>query len=265
MEKLKKLREQSGAGITDCKKALDEANGDLDKAIEILRKKGISKAAKRIGREANEGIIKFSINEDNTKAYMIEVNSETDFVARNEKFQDFVEEVLQVMKNTNPRTLEDLMSSPMKDSSVKEELESLSGVIGEKLAIENFSIIEGETVAGYLHMGGKLGILVSLDTKDKVELASEVAMHIAASNPMYISPEEVPAEKVEKEKEIYREQLEKEGKPAEIIDKIIVGKVNKYYEEVCLNKQDYIKDEKQKVEQFLKDVKVLKFVRFSLS
>jgi elongation factor Ts len=265
MEKLKQLREQTGAGITDCKKALDEANGDLEKAVEILRKKGISKAAKRTGKEANEGIIKFVVSDDNTKAYMIEVNSETDFVARNDKFQEFVNEVLEVIKNIEPKTIDDLMLAPMRESTVKEELESLSGVIGEKLVINNFSIVSDKTVAGYLHMGGKLGILVALDTEDKLELASEVAMHIAASNPICISPEEVPSEKIEKEKEIYREQLKKEGKPAEIIEKIMVGKINKYFEEVCLNKQEYIKDEKLKIEEFLKDAKVTKFVRFSLS
>ncbi|MCF7820491.1 MAG: translation elongation factor Ts [Candidatus Pacebacteria bacterium] len=264
MEKLKQLREQTGAGITDCKKALDEANGDLEVAVEILRKKGISKAAKRTDREANEGVIKFSLNSDNSKGYIVEVNSETDFVARNEKFQEFAEAVLKVIEDKEPQDLNALMESAFNDSTVKEELESLSGVIGEKLDIKNFAIVKGDSVAGYLHMG-KLGILVALDKPEKSDLAYDIAMHIAASNPLCITPEEVPSNKVEKEKEIYREQLEKEGKPAEIIEKIMMGKVNKYFEEVCLNKQDYIKDEKQKVEQVLGDAKVLKFVRFSLS
>ncbi len=265
MEKLKKLREQSGAGITDCKKALDEAQGDINLAIEILRKKGISKAAKRSDRTANEGTIKFVISDDKTKGYMMELNSETDFVAKNEKFQVFADNVLNLAKEKDIKDLDSLLSSPFEESSVKESLESLSGIIGEKLEIGNFTVLEGQTVAAYLHLGGKLGILVALDTEGKEEMANNIAMHIAASNPQYLSPEEVPAEEIEKEKEIYKEQLEKEGKPAEIIEKIISGKINKYFEEICLVKQEYIKDEKQKIEQFLGDVKVIKFVKFSLS
>ncbi|NCD01214.1 elongation factor Ts [bacterium] len=265
MEKLKQLREQTGAGITDCKKALDEANGDLTLAVEILRKKGISKAAKRSERTANEGTVKFVINEDKTKGYILELNSETDFVARNDKFQSFADKVLETAKENNIKDLDSLLSTPFEESTIKESLESLSGIIGEKLEIGNYTVLEGQTVAGYLHLGGKLGILVALDKEGKDELANNIAMHIAASNPLYLTPEEVPAEKIDKEKEIYKEQLEKEGKPAEIIDKIMVGKINKYFEEICLIKQEYIKDEKQKIEQILGDTKIIKFVKFSLS
>lgn len=265
MEKLKQLREQTGAGITDCKKALDEAQGDITLAIEILRKKGISKAAKRSARTANEGTIKFVISDDGTKGYIMELNSETDFVAKNEKFQNFADNVLAIAKEKDIKDLDTLLSTPFEEATVKESLESLSGIIGEKLEIGNYTALEGQTVAGYLHLGGKLGILVALDKEGKEELANDIAMHIAASNPLYLIPEEVPAEKIAKEKEIYKEQLEKEGKPAEIIEKIMVGKINKYFEEICLTKQEYIKDEKQKVEQVLGDAKVIKFVKFSLS
>lgn len=266
LEIIKQLREASGAGMGDCKKAIDEAGGDMDKAIEFLRKQGIAKAVKRQGREASEGIIKLEINASATEGYIMEINAETDFVVRNDKFQNFANEVLELIKKDKPNDLKELMALPMADGIVEETLNSLSGTIGEKMAIKDMAIIKSKgTVAAYLHMNGKIGVLVALDKPGETELANDIAMQIAAANPKYLQTEDVPTEELDKEKEIYTEQLKKEGKPNDIIEKILVGKVNKYYKEVCLLKQEYIKDDKKTVEDILGDIKIEKFIRFSLA
>jgi elongation factor Ts len=264
MDLIKKLREKSGAGIADCKKALEEASGEMEKAIEILRKKGIAKAAKREDREANEGIILVDSNEDNTEAYVLEINSETDFVARNEKFQDLAKNIMKLIKEEKPATVEDLNSLKMESGSVIETVENLSGTIGEKISLKAFNILKGKSVAKYSHMDGKIGVIVSFDKKIDNQLATDIAMQIAATDPGYLNPEDVPGEEVNKEKEIYAEQLRKEGKPEEIIEKILIGKINKYYEEVCLTKQEFIKDDKKKVEEALGDAKIIEYIRYSL-
>jgi elongation factor Ts len=264
MEKIKQLREMTGAGMVDCKKALDEAAGDLDKAVEILRKKGIAKAAKRTDREADEGMVLVDTNEAKNEGYIVEINSETDFVAQNEKFQNFAQQVLQLIKTAKPENLEALLALPLETSNVKETLDNLSGVIGEKLAIKRFAIITGVTVAAYSHMGGRIGVLVALDQPEKAELAGDIAMQVAAANPKYLTPDEVSTEELDKEKEIGRELLLKEGKPAEMIEKILNGKMSKYYGEVCLIEQEYIKDDKKKVKDILGGARVLQFVRYSL-
>lgn len=264
MEQIKLLREKTGAGMVDCKKALDEAGNDIDKAVEILRKKGISKAAKRTERETSEGVVKVAVNELGNEGYVVEINSETDFVARNEKFQEFGNNVLEIIKNSKPASLEALFNFPMGVSTVKETLDTLSGVIGEKLELKRFDILTGATVAAYSHAGGKIGTLVALNQAGQKDLALDIAMHVAAANPKYLFPAEVPAEEIAKEKEIYRAQLLKEGKPENMIDKIAEGKLNKYYSEVCLIKQEYIKDDKQSVEQILKGIGIDKFIRYSL-
>lgn len=265
MEKIKILRDKTGAGMVDCKKALDESGGDIEKAVEILRKKGIAKAAKRSEREASEGIIKVSHNEAGNEAYIIEINAETDFVVRSERFQQFVDKAFALLKENKPESLDAFMILKMDDQTVKESLDSLSGVIGEKLEIKRLEVIKTNgTVVSYSHMGGRIGVLVELDQANQAELAREVAMQVAAANPRYVTPEQVPADELAKEKEIYSEQLKKEGKPENMIEKIMGGKVNKYYEEVCLVKQEYIKDDKKKVQDVLGNVKVVKFVRYSL-
>jgi elongation factor Ts len=264
MEQIKKLREQTGAGMVDCQKALKDAENDFDKAVDLLRKKGMAKAAKRSDREASEGVILVDTSSDNKKGYIVEINSETDFVAKNEQFQNFSKKVLELIKEKNPSSLEDLMSLNLDQGTVSEELENLSGVIGEKLQINNFAVLEGETVAAYSHLGGKIGVVLALDQPDREDLAKEMAMQVAATNPPYVSPEDVPEEEVNKEKEIYKEQLLKEGKTEDIIEKILVGKVNKYYEDVCLVKQEYIKEDKKKIEEVLDGAKIVKFIRFSL-
>ncbi|HNU81682.1 MAG TPA: translation elongation factor Ts [bacterium] len=264
MEIIKQLREMTGAGIVDCKKALDEANNDLRVAVEILRKKGIAKAAKRIDRETNEGVVKVAVAAAAGEAYIFELTSETDFVSRNDKFQKFADEVMDLVLSLRPENLEALLSLPMAESNVKDNLAVLSGTIGEKMEIRRFARLHGASLAAYSHLGGKLGVLVALDQAGKEELAMTVAMQVAAANPKYIEPSEVEAGELEKEKEIYREQLLKEGKPEAMIEKILEGKVTKYYSEVCLVEQEFIKDDKKKVKDILGGAKILGFVRFSL-
>ncbi len=264
METIKKLREMTGAGMVDCKKALDEAAGDLEKAVEILRKKGIAKAAKRTDREANEGVVLVAVSDDASEGYIAEINSETDFVSRSEKFQEFAQEVLNLIKTTKPADLEALLALPLGVSTVKESLENLSGVIGEKLNIKRFAVVSGGSVAAYSHLGGRMGVLVVLDQAGKSEIALDVAMQVAAANPKYLVPAEVTTEEMDKEKEIARELLIKEGKPAEMVEKILEGKMSKYYSEVCLTEQEYIKDDKKKVKDILGGATITQFVRFSL-
>jgi elongation factor Ts len=264
MELIKKLRERSGAGMMDCKKALEEAGNDLEKALEFLRKKGIAKAAKREGREAKEGCIQLAVNAEGTEGYIVEVNAETDFVARNDKFQSFAKAILDLIACSHPANLDELLALKLKTGTVKEDLDELSGTIGEKLAVKNFNIIKGASVAGYSHMGGRIGVIIALDVAGKQEIAGDIAMQIAAANPRYIDPSEVPAEDIEKEKEIEREVMAKENKPEAMMEKILLGKINKFYEANCLVKQEYIKDDKLKVEQVLDGAKVIKFVRYSL-
>lgn len=266
LELIKQLREKTGAGMADCKKALDESGGDLDQAVEVLRKRGIAKAAKREGREAGEGIIKLAVNEAGNEGYMVEVNAETDFVVRNEKFQNFTDNLLRLIMDKKPKGLDELNALPMGEYAVKETLDNLSGTIGEKMDIKGFDVLSSAgTVAAYSHLGGKIGVLAALSEPGKDELAKKIAMQIAAVDPKYITPDEVPAAELDKEKEIYKEQLLKEGKPENIIDKIIEGKVGKYYGEVCLVKQEFIMDDKKKVEDILEGAKVEKFIRYSLS
>lgn len=265
MEKLKELREKTGAGMADCKKALDEAAGDIQKAVEILRKKGIAKASKRVGRNAIEGLIKVGVNSEFNKGYILEVNAETDFVVRNEKFQAYVDKVFEIIKTNSPKDIEDLKALSSGEATVQEVLDNLSGTIGEKMVIKRYEIISTKgTVAAYTHMQGRIGVLVALDQADKTELAHDVAMQVAAANPQYLNSTEVPSAEVDKEKEIYKEQLLKENKPENIIEKIMIGKINKYYTEVCLLNQEFIKDDKKSIKDILGEVKIEKFVRFSL-
>jgi len=265
MENIKILRDKTGAGMVDCKKALEEAGGDINKAVEILRKKGIAKAAKRSDREAGEGVVKVALSGDTKTGYIVEINAETDFVVRSEKFQAFTEKVVQLIIEKQPKDLAELMALNFDGGTVKENLDSLSGVIGEKLDIKRYEMLKSiGTVAAYSHMAGRIGVLVALDKEGQSDIAYDVAMQIAAVNPKYINPKDVAADEINKEKEIYREQLLKEGKPENMIDKIMGGKLAKFYGEICLVKQEFIKDDSKKVEDILGDVKVEKFIRYSL-
>jgi elongation factor Ts len=264
MELIKQLREMTGAGMVDCQKALKEAGNDIEKAIDILRKKGIAKAANRTDRDTKEGVIKVGVNDAKNEAYIFELNSETDFVSRNEKFQAFADSVMALIKAQKPASLEALLDLKLSVGTVQEDLHSLSGTIGEKMTIKRYEILNGASVAAYSHLGGKIGVLVALDQPDKYELAADLAMQVAAANPKYILSSEVDPAEMEREKEIYKEQLMKEGKPEAMIEKILEGKAGKYYSEVCLLEQEYVKDDKKKVKDICGDAKVVKFIRYSL-
>jgi len=266
LEKIKELREKSGVGMADCKNALTEAEGDLEKAIEILRKKGVAKAAKRSDRETGEGLVKVAVNEEGNEGYIFELNAETDFVVRSEQFQNFAEKLIEIVSAAKPENKDKMMNLVLEDgNTVQTALENLSSVVGEKLDIKRYDILtSGGSVAAYSHQGGRIGVLVAIDKSKDAELAREIAMQIAAVNPKYINPEDVSEEEINKEKEIYTEQLRKEGKPEEMITKIMAGKINKYFEEICLSRQEFIKDDTKKVCDVLGNAKVEKFIRFAL-
>ena len=254
LELIKKVREQTGAGMMEVKKALEEAKDDEQKAMEILRKSGAAKAAKKAGRSATEGLINIESVPDHKKASIIQINCETDFVAKNEIFINFVSKLS--AKNMEPGEAKKEFESNKEDMVLK---------IGENIVFGNADTLAGEYVSNYLHPNKKVGALILFNKEVPEELAHEIAMHVAASNPLYLKPEDAPADVLEKEKEIYREQLAKENKPENIMEKIIQGKLNKYYQENCLLKQIFVKDDKKSIEQLLPDgVEIVKFIRYSL-
>ncbi|MBQ3022782.1 MAG: elongation factor Ts [Clostridia bacterium] len=268
---VKELREKTGCGMMDCKKALSETNGDMDKAIDFLREKGLATAQKKSGRIASEGIVKAYLTDDKKIGVLVEVNSETDFVAKNDEFQSFVEEVAKVVVEKAPADVEALKALPLGDSTVGDALTALIAKIGENMNIRRFSRIEGN-VCSYTHGGGRIGVLVeaeaALDSEEKYEAARDAAMQIAAINPLYLSQETVPAEDLEKEKGILMAQIKEDpknaSKPDAIIEKMMIGKINKFYEQNCLLQQEFVKDNDQKVSKYLesKGVKLVNFVRF---
>lgn len=256
LELIKEVRQITGAGMSDIKIALDEASGDKDKAIEILRKKGQKIAAKKSDREIKEGVIALA-NVDNKKIALVGLGCETDFVAKNEDFQTAVLELAQKLSEMGKDKFIAWAEKYIQDDLIVR--------IGENLQLVFSEVFEGNVVGTYLHSNNKVASVVVL-SEGPVEAAKEVAMHASAMAPKYLKPEDVPAEVVDKEKEIFVEQLKKEGKPDNIIEKILEGKVNKFYAEVCLVKQTYVKDDKKTVEQFLKDNNAVieKFGYFSL-
>ena len=251
---VKELREKSGAGMLDCKKALEANNGDINASIDWLREKGISKAQKKAGRIAAEGIAAI-LTKDN-KAVIIEVNAETDFVAKNEKFTDMVNTILETIIDSDVTTLEDAMKLQTSEGTIEELIVARTATIGEKLSFRRVEVItkkDSESFGDYIHMGGKIAVLTVVDGASS-EVAKDVAMHAAAMKPLYVKAEDVPTDVLDKEKEIMREQLLNEGKPADRIDNILVGKVRKYYEEICLENQIFVKAEnKETVAQFVKN------------
>jgi len=241
---VKELREKTGAGMLDCKKALEATEGNLDAAIDWLREKGISKAAKKADRIAAEGVAAILI--DGNNAAIVEVNSETDFVAKNEEFTSMVKTILETILSSDATTVEELNNETTKDGETIENLiVSKTATIGEKLSLRRFAKVtknDSETFGEYIHMGGKIAVLTLLNGANS-EVAKEVSMHAAAMRPMYVKAENVPTDVLEKEKAIMKEQLLNEGKPEDRIENILVGKVKKYYEEVCLENQIFVKAE----------------------
>ena len=251
---VKELREKTGAGMLDCKKALEENGGNIEAAIDWLREKGISKAAKKAERIAAEGLA--AIYTSGNVAAIVEVNSETDFVAKNAEFTTMVDSILKAIANNNPETNEDVLALEVEGQTINDLIVDKTAKIGEKLSFRRFTKVtkkDSESFGTYIHMGGKIAVLTIVDGASE-EVAKEVAMHAAAMRPAYTKSSEVPIEVLEKEKSIMREQLLNEGKPADRIDNILVGKVKKYYEDVCLENQIFVKAEnKETVAEYVKN------------
>ena len=251
---VKELREKTGAGMLDCKKALEANNGDIDASIDWLREKGISKAAKKADRIAAEGVA--AILTKGNKAAIVEVNSETDFVAKNEKFTGMVNSILETIIESDAKTVEEVLELSCGEDTVNGLITSMTATIGEKLSLRRFEIVnksDEEVFGDYIHMGGKIAVLIVLNGANK-EVAKDVAMHAAAMKPSYVKDSDVPTDVLDKEKDIMREQLLNEGKPEDKIENILKGKVRKYYEEVCLENQIFVKAEnKESVATFVKN------------
>ena len=264
---VKELREKTGAGMMDCKKVLTETDGDMEKAIELLRERGITKAAKKTDRIAAEGIVATYVTEDGKIGSVVEVNSETDFVGKNEEFRSFVADVAEQIAVKNPVNVEELLNqASMKDSAktVQEVLTGKIATIGENITIRRFERFESNgLVEKYIHGDGKIGVLVELENGDK-ELAKDICMQIAAAKPEFLDRASVPAERVEKEMEILKVQAMNEGKPAEIAEKMVQGRIGKFYSEICLVEQEFVKDPEMKISKLLesKGAKIIRFARF---
>ncbi len=276
-EDIKALRESTGAGILDCKKALQETDGDIDAAVEILRRKGLAAAAKKTSREANDGLVAAQMSEDGKSAVMVEVNCETDFVARTDDFQEFVDTLLrQMMAQPDIDSAEGLLTAPFVDDPAKTVQDLLTETIarlGENIVIRRavrFDLQDDGMIDSYIHMGGRVGVLVEIAGSDPqadgfAELVHDVALQIAAIAPQYVSENDIPAEAIEAEKDVYRAQLANENKPDNIKERIVEGKLKKWYSEVTLLNQEFVKDSDLTIAKLLKnygDVTVKRFARF---
>lgn len=251
---VKQLRERTGAGMMDCKKALTETNGDIDAAVDYLREKGIAKAAKKADRIAAEGTTYVASNGND--AVLLELNSETDFVARNEGFQALVKEMADHILATKPADVDALMASEMKDGkTVENKMNEAISTIGEKLTLRRFVVAtktDADVFGEYLHMGGRIGVLAVVENTTDAAAAKDVAMHIAALNPKFVSREQVSAEELEHEKNVLKQQALNEGKPENIVEKMVEGRLRKYLEEICAVDQPFVKNPDQTVAEFLK-------------
>lgn len=264
---VKDLRERTGAGMMECKKALVETNGDIEAAIEHMRKSGLAKADKKAGRTAAEGTIVIKTSDDGRRAVMVEVNCETDFVTKGDDFQNFANAVADVIMENNPTDLDGLLATPMAaGETVADTLKSLIAKIGENMNVRRFRIIdsEGGTLANYMH-GSRIGVVVDMQGGSP-ELARDIAMHIAASRPQAVSEEDISTDVIEKEKEIFTAQAQESGKPAEIIEKMIAGRIKKFLKEITLLGQPFVKDPDQTVEKLLKEAgaSVVRFERLEV-
>ena len=265
-ELVKQLREKTGAGMMDCKKALAETNGDMSKAEDYLREKGIAKATKKESRIAAEGLANIYI--DGNKAVILEVNSETDFVSKNEEFTSMIDIIGKSLLNSNAKTLEEALEVKCDEGTIKDLIVAKTATIGEKLSFRRFEVVEKEDnqiFGTYSHMGGKIVTLAVLEGED-AEVAKDVAMQIAAMRPLYLDRDSVPEDRIEKEREILTEQAQNEGLDENKIPMIINGRLNKFFEEVCLVDQGFVKENKMKVSKYVesKNMKILSFVRYEV-
>ncbi|WP_018660092.1 translation elongation factor Ts [Heyndrickxia acidiproducens] len=265
---VKELREKTGAGMMDCKKALTETNGDMEKAVDFLREKGIAKAAKKADRIAAEGTT-YVLSKGNT-AVILEVNAETDFVAKNENFQNLVKEIAEHLLASKPADLDAALNSKMANGSTVNELitEAISK-IGEKITLRRFALktkTDNGVFGEYLHMGGRIGVLTVLEGTTDASVAKDVALHVAALNPKYVSHDQVSQEEVEHEREVLKQQALNEGKPEKIVEKMVEGRLKKYFEEICISDQAFVKNPDQTVSQFVgsHNAKIIDFVRYEV-
>ncbi len=266
---VKELRDRTGAGMMDCKKALGETNGDIEKAIDLLREKGIAKAAKKSGRTAAEGLIFDGVSADNKTAVVLEFNSETDFVAKNDEFKALGAKMVEIALRPEIKTVEDLKAAEIDGVTVETTITNLIAKIGENMSLRRFEKVTTEGfVTTYNHLGGKLGVIVEMTgeaTEANITKAKDIAMHVAAMDPKYVDRSVVTTDDLDREREISRKQLEAEGKPAQIIEKILIGKMNKFYEESCLVDQIFVKAEnKETVAEYAGDIKVVSFARYKV-
>jgi elongation factor Ts len=264
---VKELREKTGAGMMDCKKALTETNGDMEKAIDFLREKGIASAAKKGDRIAAEGLT-YVVAEGNN-AVILEVNSETDFVAKNEAFQNLVKELAAHLLANKPATVEEATAQTINGVIVADYINAAIAKIGEKLSLRRFSVVsktDNDAFGAYLHMGGRISVLTVLEGTTDADSAKDVSMHIAALRPKYVSRDQVSQEEVEHERQVLTTQALNEGKPEKIVEKMVEGRLGKYFEDVCLLDQTFVKNPDQKVRQFVesKGATVREFVRYEV-
>ena len=265
---IKELRERTGAGMLDCKKALEENGGDIEKAIDWLREKGIAKAAKKSGRVAAEGLVFAAVSADRKKGAILEFNSETDFVAKNDEFKNFGEKLVQLSLEHDLTSEDELKAFELEGKKVEDNLTELIAKIGENMNIRRLKLVSTDGfIETYIHLGGKIGVLLNVSgeaTPENVEKAKGVAMHVAAMDPKYLNSEQVTADDLEREKEIARHQLQQEGKPENIIEKILDGKMRKFYEENCLVNQKYVRDDSVTIEKFIAPSSIISFDRFKV-
>jgi elongation factor Ts len=272
---VKKLRDRTSAGILDCKKALQETDGDMDAAIEYLEKKGMTAAKDKAGRVAAEGLVDVWVNDDKTEAILAEINCETDFVARNDQFKDFAAGVTEAIGSAGIESNDELDDVELEGTSIPEAVTEQIASLGENINVRRFERLTNEegTVGTYIHAGSQIGVLVSVDVDgdaqaDEVQsFTRDVAMHIAAMNPPYVSGEEIPEEALESQKEVFASQMEDQGKPEHIIPQIVEGKIGKWKTEVCLLEQPFVKDSDTTVgelQEEIGDVELSTFVRYEV-
>lgn len=256
-QEVNKLRQKTGAGMMDCKKALTEADGDFEKAIDILRKKGQKVSASRADRETKEGVVATHVSDDNKKGTLISLTCETDFVAKNEEFSSFANAILDAAVKSNASSVSEVMSLPFEGITVGEKITEMTGKIGEKIEVSHLEQVEGEAVVHYIHSNGKLGVLVALKNTsgaDVEEAGKDVAMQIAAMNPVAVDKDGVDATTVEREIEVGKDQARQEGKPEAMLEKIALGKLNKFYKDNTLLSQTFVKDSSKTIAQYLDSV-----------
>jgi len=270
-QEVNKLRQMTGAGMMDCKKALTEAEGDFEKAVDILRKKGQKVSASRADRETKEGVVVTKVSADNTTGIILSLTCETDFVAKNEEFGSFANNILNLAVENNATSKEEILALPFDDITVGEKITEMTGKIGEKIDISHFEIVKGEAVTPYIHSNGKLGVLVALTStngSDVEEAGKDVAMQIAAMNPVAVDKDGVDSTTVEREIEVGKDQARQEGKPEEMLEKIAMGKLQKFYKENTLLSQSFVKDNSKTIAQYLdsvsKGLTVKEFKRISI-